>query len=104
MKNHYKLSPTQGIIPPEKTVGREKDLQKLEKALEAQSILIEEIRRTGKTLFLKKADNSSIFSNFCISSAEIACSILTGICLFVFFKNSTGIRRVRSNGFSLPSQ
>lgn len=54
MKNHYKLSPTQGTIPADKIVGREKDLQKLEKILEAQSVLIEEIRRTGKTLFLKK--------------------------------------------------
>ena len=54
MKEYYKLSPTQGTIPPGKTVGREKDLKRLEKTLEAQSVLIEEIRRTGKTLFLKK--------------------------------------------------
>lgn len=54
MKNHYKLSPTQGTIPVNKIVGREKDLKRLDKTLEAQSVLIEEIRRTGKTLFLKK--------------------------------------------------
>lgn len=50
----YKLSPTQGTIPPNKTVGREKDLKRLEKTLEAQSVVLEEIRRMGKTLFLKK--------------------------------------------------
>lgn len=54
MKKYYKLSPTTGTIPPGKTVGREKDLRRLEKTLESQSVLIEEIRRTGKTLFLKK--------------------------------------------------
>lgn len=50
----YKLSPTQGTIPANKIVGREKDIQKLEKMLESQSVVIEEIRRMGKTLFLQK--------------------------------------------------
>lgn len=50
----YKLSPTQGTIPANKVVGREKDIQKLEKMLESQSVVIEEIRRMGKTLFLQK--------------------------------------------------
>ncbi|MFK7747273.1 MAG: hypothetical protein AB8B65_02670 [Kordia sp.] len=50
----YKLSPTQGTIPVNKIVGREKDIQKLEKMLESQSVVIEEIRRMGKTLFLQK--------------------------------------------------
>lgn len=50
----YKLSPTQGTIPADKIVGREKDIQKLQKMLESQSVVIEEIRRMGKTLFLKK--------------------------------------------------
>jgi hypothetical protein len=50
----YKLSPTQGTIPPDKIVGRTKDLEKLQKTLETQSVVIEEIRRMGKTLFLKK--------------------------------------------------
>ena len=54
MKKHYKLSPTKGTIPPRKIPGREKELKRLEKTLEAQSVLIEEIRRTGKTLFVKK--------------------------------------------------
>lgn len=54
MEKYYKLSPTKGTIPSNKIVGRIKDLKKLEKTLEAQSVLIEEIRRTGKTLFLKK--------------------------------------------------
>jgi len=50
----YKLSPTQGTMPPDKIVGRKKDLKRLEKTLEAQSVVVEEIRRMGKTLFLKK--------------------------------------------------
>ncbi|WP_046758623.1 ATP-binding protein [Kordia jejudonensis] len=50
----YKLSPTQGTIPADKVVGRKKDIQKLEKMLESQSVVIEEIRRMGKTLFLQK--------------------------------------------------
>ena len=50
----YKLSPTQGTIPADKIVGREKDIQKLQKMLESQSVVIEEIRRMGKTLFLWK--------------------------------------------------
>lgn len=54
MKKYYKLSPTQGTVPTSKIVGRENDLKRLEKTLEAQSVLFEEIRRTGKTLFLKK--------------------------------------------------
>ena len=50
----YKLSPTQGTIPPEKIVGRKKELGRLQKTLESQSVVIEEIRRMGKTLFLQK--------------------------------------------------
>lgn len=50
----YKLSPTQGTIPADKIVGREKDIQKLQKMLKSQSVVIEEIRRMGKTLFLQK--------------------------------------------------
>jgi len=50
----YKLSPTQGTIPADKVVGRKKDIQKLEKMLASQSVVIEEIRRMGKTLFLQK--------------------------------------------------
>lgn len=50
----YKLSPTQGTIPVEKIVGRGKDLTRLEKVLNSQSVVIEEVRRMGKTLFLKK--------------------------------------------------
>lgn len=50
----YKLSPTQGTIAPDKIVGRKKDIQRLEKMLASQSVVIEEIRRMGKTLFLQK--------------------------------------------------
>ncbi|MGB5982704.1 MAG: hypothetical protein WBG46_11230 [Nonlabens sp.] len=50
----YKLSPTQGVVPVDKIVGRKKELAQLEKKLASQSVVIEEIRRMGKTLFLKK--------------------------------------------------
>ncbi len=50
----YKLSPTAGTITADKIVGREKEIAKILLLLEAQSVVIEEMRRMGKTLFVKK--------------------------------------------------
>lgn len=50
----YKLSPTAGTITDDKIVGREKEISNLLLLLESQSVVIEEMRRMGKTLFVKK--------------------------------------------------
>lgn len=50
----YKLSPTSGPMAPEKIVGRVNEIKNLAKHLESQSVVIEEFRRMGKTLLLKK--------------------------------------------------
>jgi ribosomal protein S6 len=50
----YKISPTAGTIVEEKIVGREKEIEKLKLLLEAQSVVIEEMRRMGKTFLIKK--------------------------------------------------
>jgi ribosomal protein S6 len=50
----YKISPTAGTIIDEKIVGREKEIAKLKLLLEAQSVVIEEMRRMGKTFLIKK--------------------------------------------------
>lgn len=52
--NPYLLSPTIGTIPEDKIVGREKDIIRLLRLLLGQSVSIEEIRRMGKTLLVKK--------------------------------------------------
>lgn len=63
----YKLNPTTGTIQPEKIVGRPIEEAKLKLLLEAQSVVIEEFRRMGKTLFLMKyvynsnAENKAIY-------------------------------------------
>ncbi|HAK76301.1 MAG TPA: hypothetical protein DCM71_05195 [Runella sp.] len=50
----YKLSPTAGTIADDKIVGREKEIAKMLLLLDSQSVVIEEMRRMGKTLFIKK--------------------------------------------------
>ena len=50
----YKLSPTSGTITDDKIVGREKEIAKMRLLLESQSVVIEEMRRMGKTFFVKK--------------------------------------------------
>ena len=50
----YKISPTSGTIADEKIVGRESEIAKMMLLLDAQSVVIEEMRRMGKTLFVKK--------------------------------------------------
>ena len=52
--NPYKLSPTAGAITDEMIVGRGKEIAKILLLLNAQSVVIEEMRRMGKTLFVKK--------------------------------------------------
>ena len=50
----YRLSPTVGNIPPENVVGRSKEIEELYLLTESQSVVLSEIRRMGKTLFLQK--------------------------------------------------
>ncbi|MCU0470349.1 MAG: hypothetical protein MUF58_17295 [Arcicella sp.] len=50
----YKISPTSGTITDEKIVGRETEIAKMMLLLEAQSVVIEEMRRMGKTMFVRK--------------------------------------------------
>jgi hypothetical protein len=50
----YKISPTSGTITDEKIVGRETEIAKMMLLLDAQSVVIEEMRRMGKTMFVKK--------------------------------------------------
>ncbi|RDB03490.1 hypothetical protein [Runella aurantiaca] len=54
MQKHYKLAPTVGTIPPDKVVGRLTEIEELYKLTESQSVVLSEIRRMGKTLFLQK--------------------------------------------------
>ncbi len=50
----YKLLPTTGNISPDKVVGRLTEIEELYTLTEAQSVVLSEIRRMGKTLFLQK--------------------------------------------------
>lgn len=50
----YKLSPTAGTISDYKIVGREKEIANLLLLLDSQSVVIEEMRRMGKTLLVRK--------------------------------------------------
>ena len=54
----FSLEPTTGTIKDEKIIGRDKDIVNILKSLRAQSITIEEIRRMGKTLLLRKLEYS----------------------------------------------
>jgi hypothetical protein len=56
MKKPFKLEPTTGTIKDEKIIGRDKEIINILKSLKVQSITIEEIRRTGKTLLLRKLE------------------------------------------------
>lgn len=50
----YLLTPTAGTIQPDKIVGRAKEINQLKKLLEGQSVILDDIRRMGKTMLLKK--------------------------------------------------
>ncbi len=52
--NPYLLTPTAGNIPDDKIVGRTREISQLKKLLEGQSIVLDDIRRMGKTMLLKK--------------------------------------------------
>jgi len=52
----FPLTPTTGTIKDEKIIGRDKDIINILKSLRAQSITVEEIRRMGKTLLLRKLE------------------------------------------------
>ncbi len=56
--NPFALEPTTGTIKDEKIIGRDKDIVNILKSLRAQSITVEEIRRMGKTLLLRKLEYS----------------------------------------------
>ncbi|GAB4012002.1 hypothetical protein GCM10028808_27040 [Spirosoma migulaei] len=47
----YLLTPTAGTISPDKIVGRTKEINQLKTLLEGQSIVLDDIRRMGKTMF-----------------------------------------------------
>lgn len=58
MNTPFPLEPTTGTIKDEKIIGRDKDIVNILKSLRAQSITVEEIRRMGKTLLLRKLEYS----------------------------------------------
>jgi hypothetical protein len=59
----YKISPTAGTIADDKIVGRETEITKIKLLLDAQSVVIEEMRRMGKTLFVRKLAYKCIGTN-----------------------------------------
>ncbi|RZJ90649.1 MAG: hypothetical protein EOO20_07515 [Chryseobacterium sp.] len=52
--NPYPLAPTLGTIPDDKIPGRVNEITNLLRLLRSQSVSVEEMRRMGKTLMLKK--------------------------------------------------
>jgi hypothetical protein len=67
MKITFPLEPTTGTIKDEKIIGRDKDIVNILKSLRVQSITVEEIRRTGKTLLLRKLEytcNNNLIPEF----------------------------------------
>lgn len=56
----YPLSPTAGTITGDKVVGRLDEIKKLKQLLNGQSVVINDIRRLGKTLLLQKLAYLSI--------------------------------------------
>ena len=50
----YPLLPTAGTISPDQIAGREHEIERLIQLLRAQSVVIDEFRRMGKTLLLQK--------------------------------------------------
>jgi hypothetical protein len=63
MTKPYKISSTTGTIPDDKIPGKEKEIKKLMSLLEAQSVVVEAMRRMGKTLLLRKLAYKSKDSN-----------------------------------------
>ncbi len=59
----YILSPTSGTISDDKIVGRQEEIDKLKLLLKGQSVVINDIRRMGKTMLLKKFAYLSIQNN-----------------------------------------
>lgn len=53
----FPLLPTVGTFPPEQIVGRNQDIIKLLRLLRTQSVSLEEMRRMGKTLLVKKLEH-----------------------------------------------
>ncbi|MDR6919305.1 hypothetical protein [Chryseobacterium sp. 2987] len=54
MKEFFPLTPSTGTLKDEQIIGREKEIYNILRALSVQSITLEEMRRMGKTLLLKK--------------------------------------------------
>lgn len=54
MLKPFPLLPTSGTIPDEQIIGRDQEITKLLRLLRSQSVSVEEMRRMGKTLLLKK--------------------------------------------------
>jgi hypothetical protein len=52
--NPFPLNPTIGTIPDHQIIGREQEIIKILRLIKGQSISIEQIRRMGKSLLLKK--------------------------------------------------
>lgn len=66
--NPYPLNPTLGTIPENKIPGRDREIIQLLRLLRTQSVTVEEMRRMGKTLMLKKlaylCNNDQLDSEF----------------------------------------
>lgn len=58
MNKPFPLEPSTGTLKDEKIIGRDKDILNILKSLKSQSITVEEIRRMGKTLLLRKLEYS----------------------------------------------
>ncbi|KPE53095.1 hypothetical protein [Chryseobacterium indologenes] len=54
MKEFFPLTPSTGTLKDEQIIGREKEIYNILRSLSVQSITLEEMRRMGKTLLLKK--------------------------------------------------
>ena len=59
----YPLTPTAGTISPDRIVGRAKEISQIKKLLEGQSIVLDDIRRMGKTMLLQKFAYLSVKNN-----------------------------------------
>lgn len=61
--NPYLLTPTAGTIAPDKIVRRTKEIDQLKALLKGQSVVLDDIRRMGKTMLLKKFAYLSVENN-----------------------------------------
>jgi hypothetical protein len=52
----YPLKPSRGTFPADRIVGREKEITQLLRLLISQSVSVEELRRMGKTLLVRKLE------------------------------------------------